>query len=128
MVPHHVGPVPGLAAPEPAHHDHVDLAPLGAAAAHAVVTRTSEKAPDAANVGGPAYTEANTGILGQPTDDGKRFATLRAHLALKGYSLHRTAADDGPVCFYVTRWGMARELRDLAAVGRFLDQVGGAHA
>ena len=59
------------------------------------------------------------------------FATMRAAYEiaqLKGYSLHRTAADDGPVCFYVTRWGMARELRDLAAVARFLDQVGGAHA
>ena len=123
---HHVGPVPGLAAPELAHHHPVDLAPLGTAAAHAVVTPTSEKAPDAANVGGPVQTEAQCLIFEQTTDDGKRFATLRAHLTLKGYSLHRTAADDGPVCFYVTRWGMARELRDLAAVMRFLDQVGGA--
>ena len=122
------GTVPGLAAPELAHHHHVDLAPLGTAAARAVVTTTSEKAPDAANVGGPVQTETQCLIFEQPTDDGKRFATLRAHLALKGYSLHRTAADDGPVCFYVTRWGMARELRDLAAVARFLDQVGGAHA
>ena len=89
---------------------------------------TNEKAPDAANVGGPVQTETRFLIFKQPTDDGKRFATLRAHLALKGYSLHRTAADDGPVCFYVTRWGMARELHDLAAVARFLDQVGATHA
>jgi hypothetical protein len=92
------------------------------------VRPTSEKAPDAANVGGPAKTETQTHIFEQPADDGKRFATLRAHLALKGYSLSRTAVGDGPVRFYVTRWGMARELRDLAAVARFLDQVGGAHA
>lgn len=122
------GTVPGLAAPELAHHDVVDLAPLGTAAARAVVTRASEMAPDAANVGGPVQTESQCLIFEQSTDNGKRFATLRAHLALKGYSLHRTTADDGPVCFYVTRWGMARELRDLAAVARFLDQVGGAHA
>lgn len=82
------GTVPGLAAPELAHHHHVDLAPLGTAAAHAVVTPTSEKAPDAANVGGPVQTETQCLIFEQPTDDGKRFATLRAHLALKGYSLH----------------------------------------
>jgi hypothetical protein len=122
------GTVPGLAAPELAHHDVVDLAPLGAAAAHAVVTRTSKKAPDAANVGGPSGTETQYLISEQITDNGKRFATLRAHLALKGYSLHRTAAGDGPVRFYVTRWGKARELRDLAAVTRFLAQVGGVHA
>jgi hypothetical protein len=122
------GTVPGLAAPELAHHDHVDLAPLGTAAAHAVVTPTSEKAPDAANVGGPVQTKTHIPIFEQPADNGKRYATLRAHLALKGYSLSRTAASDGPVCFYVMRWGMVRELRDLAAVARFLDQVGGAHA
>ena len=122
------GTVPGLAAPELAHHDHVDLAPLGTAAAHAVVTPTSEKAPDAANVGGPAKTETQCPIFEQPTDDSKRFATLRAHLALKGYSLHRTAAGDGPVCFCVTRWGMARELPDITAVRAFAEQVGATHA
>ena len=122
------GTVPGLAAPELAHHDHIDLAPLGTAAAHTVVTPTSEKTPDAANVGGPAKSETQYLIFEQTADDGKRFATLRAHLALKGYSLHRTAAGDGPVCFYVTRWGLVRELRDLAAVAQFLGQVGGAHA
>ena len=58
----------------------------------------------------------------------KAFVTLRASLALKCYSLSRTAGDDGPVCFFVTRWGMARELRGLADVARFLDQVGGPHA
>jgi hypothetical protein len=129
MVAHpHGADAPGLAAPELAHHDPVDLAPLGTAASRAVVTPASEKAPDAANVGGPAETETQRLIFEQPTDDGKRFATLRAHLALKGYSLHRTAAGDGPVYFYVTRLGKAREPRDLAAVARFLDQVGGAHA
>lgn len=128
MDAHHHGTVPGLAAPELAHHDHVELAPLGTAAAHAVVTPTSEKAPDAANVGGPVQTETQCLIFKPCADDGKRFATLRAHLALKGYSLSRTAASDGPVCFYVTRWSMARELASLDAVARFLDQVGGARA
>lgn len=122
------GTVPGLAAPELAHHDHVDLAPLGTAAAHAVVTPTSEKAPDAANVGGPVQTKMQCLIFEQSTDDCKRFATLRAHLALKGYSLHRTAADDGPVCFYVTRWGLVRELPNIAAVRAFAEQAGTSHA
>lgn len=130
MRAHHFGHGPGLAAPEAA----ASLRAAGAASvvadavAPAGLTRTSEKAPDAANVEGPVQTETQCLIFEQPGDDGKHFATLRALLALKGYSLHRTAADDVPVCFYVTRWGMARELHDLAAVARFLDQVGGAHA
>lgn len=129
MVAHpHGADAPGLAAPELAHHDHVDLAPLGTAAAHAVVTRTTEKAPDAANVGGPVQTETHCLIFEQRANDDKWFATLRAHLALKGYSLHRTAADNCLVCFCVTRWGMGRGLRDLASVARFLDQVRGVHA
>ena len=128
MVAHHLGTVPGLATPELAHDHPVDLAPLGAAAAHAVVTRTSKKAPDAANVGGPSGTETQYLISEQITDNGKRFATLRAHLALKGYCLHRTEANDGPVRFFVARWGMVRELRDLPAVAQFLRRVGGTYA
>ena len=126
MDAHHHGATPGLAAPELAHHDVVGLVPLGTAAAGAVVTPTNEKAPDAANVEGPVQTETQCHIFKEPDDDGKRFATMRALLALKGYSLSRTHGDDGPARFFVTRWNLARELRDLAAVARFLDQVGGA--
>ena len=64
------------------------------------------------------------------TDAGadKAFLTLRALLALKGYSLSRTHGDDGPVCFHVNRWGMVRELRDIAAVRAFVQQVGASDA
>lgn len=64
------------------------------------------------------------------TDAGadKAFLTLRALLSLKGYSLIRTHADDGPVCFHVNRWGMVRELRDIAAVRAFAQQVGASNA
>ena len=54
----------------------------------------------------------------------KAFLTLRAHLALKGYSLSRTHGDDGPARFFVTRWNLVRELSDLAAVRAFAEQVG----
>ena len=59
---------------------------------------------------------------------GKCLATLRAQLALNGYSLTRTHGEDGPVCFYVTRWGMVRELPDIAAVRAFAQQVGASNA
>ena len=58
----------------------------------------------------------------------KAFLTLRAHLALKGHALSRTHSDDGPVRFYVTRWGLVRELPDIAAVRAFAEQVGATHA
>ena len=56
--------------------------------------------------------------------DNKAFATLRAELALQGYSLSRSSAADGPVSFYVGRCGMVRELPSLAAALAFAEQVG----
>jgi hypothetical protein len=117
---------PRLAAPEAA-------ASLGAAGSASVVAAAvapaglnaqKESALAARAAQSREQNELSNPATGASAD--KAFFTLRALLALKGYSLHRTAAGDGPVCFYVTRWGMARELRDLPAVVRLLDQVGGA--
>lgn len=127
QVHHHGAYAPGLVTPDLAHQVDAGLAPLGTPAAHALVTRTKEKAPDAANVEGPVQTETQCLIFEQPADYCKRFATLRAQLALKGHSLSRTHADDGPVCFHVNRWGMVRELRDIAAVRAFAQQVGASN-
>lgn len=116
------GTVPVLAAPALAHHDHVDLAPLGAAAAHDVVTPTSDNAHLAVGeVEGQGATDSL--IFKQPTDDGKRVATLRAELAiLGGFTLLELA--DGS--YLVTRWNCCRPLADLRAVAAFVRQVGGA--
>ena len=62
------------------------------------------------------------------TSECKRFATLRAEMALRGYSLSRTHGDDGPARYYVTRWNLVRELRDIAAVRVFAQQVGATNA
>ena len=62
-------------------------------------------------------------IFKQPTDDGKRFATLRAELAiLGGFTLLELA--DGS--YLVTRWNCCRPLADLRAVAAFVRHVGGA--
>lgn len=58
--------------------------------------------------------------------DRKAFEALRAAAAFAGYTLSRTNPADGTVTFYATRWGLVRELRDLAAVAAFLTQIGGA--
>ena len=54
----------------------------------------------------------------------KIFATLRARLALAGWSLIRTCPTDGPVLYIAVRWGMPRELVSLDAVTEFADRVG----
>lgn len=123
MDAHHRGAVPGLAASELAHEDAAGLPPLGAGATHLLVTPTSYNAHLAV---GAVERQGATDplIFEQLTGGGKRFATLRAQLALKGFGLSRTHVADGPVRFYVTRWGLVRELRDFAAVCDFADQVG----
>lgn len=63
----------------------------------------------------------------RPETNDKVFTTLRARLALAGHGLSRTDGSDGPCRYFVTRWGMVRELRDLDAVKRFAEQVGVAH-
>jgi hypothetical protein len=79
MDAHHHGSAPSLAASKLAYHDVLDLAPLRTAAEHAVVTPTSEKASDAANVGVSVQTKTQHFVLKQ-LDDGKWFARLWVHL------------------------------------------------
>ena len=52
----------------------------------------------------------------------KHFSTLRASLALKGYSLHELSCDG----YLIARWNLTRHAPDLRAVGAFLRQIGGA--
>lgn len=113
----------GLVAPELAHHDVVDLAPLGApGAAAAVVTSTSDNAHLAV---GAVEGQRTTGrlIFDQHADDCKRFATLRARLEPAGWGLIRTYNSDGAPIYFATRWNMPRELACLSAVEAFADRV-----
>jgi len=54
----------------------------------------------------------------------KRFATLRAELARRGYQLHIVDAGNGSCCYLIARWDQIRELRDVAAVEQFVAQIG----
>ena len=85
-----------------------------------------ESAPAAQAAQSREQNEPRNSATGDGAD--KAFLTLRAQLALKGYSLSRTHCDDGPVCFHVNRWGMVRELRDISAVRAFAQQVGASNA
>ena len=56
---------------------------------------------------------------------GKAFATLQAAFAMKGYTLHRSDASDGPEIYCAERWGLVRYLPTLHDVVLFLVQRGG---
>jgi len=60
----------------------------------------------------------------QGAADAKRFVTLRARLALAGWTLSRSSAVDGLAVFLACRWNMPRELASLDAVAAFADRVG----
>lgn len=55
----------------------------------------------------------------------KEFSTLRARAAMRGHELHRSNPHDGPVRYWVSRWGMARDLQSIEAVRDFVRQIGG---
>jgi len=124
----HYRAAPGLAAPEPSHHDVVGTSPIGTAARRAAMTPASDTTPVTPHVEGPEQTEARCLELEQTVDKGDRVAALCAYLALKGCGLGRTAANAGFACLHDNRSAMARMLRDLAALAQFLIRVGGAHA
>ena len=118
---------PGLAAPEAAASGgNAGAASVVAdAVAPAGLTAQKESAPAAQAAQSRLQNEPRNSATRDGTD--KAFLTLRALLALKGHVLSRTHGDDGPVRFYVTRWGLVRELRDIAAVRAFAEQVGATH-
>ena len=126
----------GLVAPERARVNPADLAPLGApgAAAAGLIPPHKDEAHRLAGAAGyrdqgktdnPDCADDPAGDQPGATDC-KRFATLRARLALAGWLLIRTDPGDGAPSYFATRWNMPRELADLAAVEAFADRVGAA--
>ena len=126
MYAHHVGRVPGLAAPEAASCEC-----------------TAGTASVDADLVPPAglYPQKNPALVAQATQSREQnehmnfatctagckvFLTLRAQLALQGYCLTRSDIDNGQTLYYVSRWSLVRELRDLASVGAFHRRIGGA--
>lgn len=57
------------------------------------------------------------------TADEKRFTTLRAHLAMRGFALTRTSKQEGG-CLLITAWNLARSCPDLSDVEAFAKRVG----
>ena len=96
---HHGAAAPGLAAPE----RPIDAcpAPLGAAADRGDLVDPQKAAPtDEVGAAGDHGRTESTQIVAEASDLGKRFATLTALLALKGFSLHELAGGG----FLIARW------------------------
>lgn len=55
----------------------------------------------------------------------KRFANIRAHLALRGHQLLQVDRRPKPDTYVVTAWGHTREFKKLDQVAVFLEIVGG---
>ena len=53
--------------------------------------------------------------------DRKRFATIQAELAIKGYSLTELAGGG----FLIFKWNLSRHVADLRGAVNFLRQIGG---
>ena len=125
MRAHHIGHGPGLAAPKAASSGCAAGAASVVAGAVAPAELTAQKESAPAAQAAQSREENQHGNSATGADADKAFFTLRALLALKGHVLQRTHSDDGPVRFYVTRWGLVRELPDFASVRAFAEQVGG---
>jgi len=127
MRAHNHGHGPGLAAPEAASSGGTagDASVASDAVAPAGLNSQKESAPATQAAQSREQNEPRNSATGAGAD--KAFLTLRALLALKGYGLSRTHGADGPVRFHVNRWGMVRELRDIAAVRAFAQQVGASN-
>lgn len=83
---------------------------------------TPQKAtgPDRANDRPRQDQTKHPEIVGEPTDQSKRTATLKAQFALKGHAVHRLEGG----AFLVTRWGLVRACRDLDELETFARQIG----
>lgn len=127
----------GLAAPERARVIPAELAPLGAGcAAPAGLSPPRKDEPTEALAGAGGFRDQGRADspdsaaadaseqAGAPGADAKRFATLRARLALAGWALTRNETGAGAPNYTAARWNMQRELAGLAAAEAFADRVG----
>ncbi len=64
------------------------------------------------------------GAADQASAHDKTLAALRARAALLGWGLHTVSETDGTGFYLLSRWGMTRELPDLASVSRLLKRMG----
>ncbi len=57
-------------------------------------------------------------------DELKRVTTLQAIAARRGFELRPIVNSNGRHTYLVSNWNLVRELADLRAVERFIDQIG----
>ena len=77
-----------------------------------------EKAPGAVAADRALEIE-RTSIVGDGNDIDKKFATIAAHLALRGFALHKLTCGG----FLIARWDRTAYAPDLRGVNAFLERV-----
>ena len=92
------------------------------------MTRPNSKGAGIASADAPETHENGQRNFASDEGIGKAFATMRAQLELVGYCLTRAYAEDGSVRYFVGRWGLCRELANVAAVHTFPEHACGALA
>ena len=112
MHAHDIGHAPGSAAPEAATSVCLKAQEESAPVAGTTQSREKDEQRDFATDGGSVNA----------------FATLREQLAPKGFKLIRAVADDGSARYFVSRWGLTRELAGIDAVRDFARQAGAGDA
>jgi hypothetical protein len=55
----------------------------------------------------------------------KEFSTWQARFALLGQQLTRSNPKDGPESYFVTRWGMAKQIHTFMELQAFYFKLGG---
>jgi hypothetical protein len=73
-----------------------------------------------------ATTADHTAIRREVEARDKQIANLKARAALAGYVLLIVSASDGGSAFMIQKFGLVRELRNVAEVEQFLDRAAGA--
>lgn len=92
-----------------------------AAAQAADKQRPKEKGPTCEGEARKVQTRTGTTNYPAVNADGKAFSTLRARLALAGFTLQ---AVEGAAGYLVSRWGLSSELPNILAVYVFANRVG----
>ena len=90
-----------------------------------MTTNTTPKEKAAGGLHTTTATTTNDLDFVTPDHLEQTFARLRAEFAQRGHALHRSHPTDGPVAYWVERWGLVRYLPTLHDTGLFLAKIGG---
>ena len=103
---------------------HDDEAPTTGDAARGFREQTTTDTGSIAQSGLDHLAGDQATIRAEVEQRDKQIANLKARAAIAGYVLQVVTAGNGGSAFMIQKFGLVRELHDVAAVERFLQQAG----